>query len=44
MVLAMIGAPETLDYTYRRAYEYRFDQIMGRIKELKEKIEPQMDR
>ena len=43
-ILAMVGAPETLDHTYRRAYEYRFDQIIERIKELKEKRELLMER
>lgn len=36
MVLDMIGAPYDLDYVHRRAYEYRFDQRMKTLKELRE--------
>lgn len=35
-VLDMMGAPYELDYVHRRAYEYRFDQRMKSLKELRE--------
>lgn len=36
MVLDMIGAPYELDYAHRCAYEYRFDQKMKSLKELRQ--------
>lgn len=36
LALDMIGAPYELDYIHRCAYEYRFDQTMRIIKEIRQ--------